>query len=76
MNKEDLRIVYMGTPDFAVEPLQKLVEGGYNIVVSLPCQINQSAGIRQIYLRPLLRNTQWRRVSKCYNLLNSRILTS
>lgn len=32
MNKEDLRIVYMGTPDFAVEPLQKLVEGGYNIV--------------------------------------------
>ena len=32
MNKEDLRIVYMGTPDFAVEPLLKLVEGGYNIV--------------------------------------------
>lgn len=32
MQKEDLRIVYMGTPDFAVEPLQKLVEGGYNIV--------------------------------------------
>lgn len=32
MKKEDLKIVYMGTPDFAVEPLQKLVEGGYNIV--------------------------------------------
>ena len=32
MQKEDLRIIYMGTPDFAVEPLQKLVEGGYNIV--------------------------------------------
>lgn len=32
MNKEDLRIVYMGTPDFAVEPLQKLMEGRYNIV--------------------------------------------
>lgn len=32
MQKEDLRIVYMGTPDFAVEPLQKLVEGGYNVV--------------------------------------------
>lgn len=30
--KKDLRIVYMGTPDFAVEPLSKLVEGGYNIV--------------------------------------------
>ncbi|MBQ8867794.1 MAG: methionyl-tRNA formyltransferase [Bacteroidaceae bacterium] len=32
MQKEDLRIVYMGTPDFAVESLRLLVEGGYNVV--------------------------------------------
>lgn len=32
MKKEDLRIVYMGTPDFAVESLKRLVEGGYNVV--------------------------------------------
>lgn len=32
MKKEDLRIVYMGTPEFAVEGLRCLVEGGYNIV--------------------------------------------
>lgn len=32
MTKEDLRIVYMGTPEFAVESLKALVEGGYNIV--------------------------------------------
>ena len=32
MNKNDLKIVYMGTPDFAVEPLRRLVEGGYNVV--------------------------------------------
>lgn len=32
MKKEDLRIVYMGTPDFAVESLRQLVEGGYNVV--------------------------------------------
>lgn len=32
MRKEDLRIVYMGTPDFAVESLRALVEGGYNVV--------------------------------------------
>ena len=32
MTKDSLRIIYMGTPDFAVEPLKKLVEGGYNIV--------------------------------------------
>lgn len=32
MEKKDLRIVYMGTPEFAVESLRCLVEGGYNIV--------------------------------------------
>lgn len=32
MQKEELRIVYMGTPDFAVESLRQLVEGGYNVV--------------------------------------------
>ncbi len=32
MKKEDLRIVFMGTPDFAVESLRCLVEGGYNVV--------------------------------------------
>lgn len=38
MKKEDLRIVYMGTPDFAVESLRCLVEGGYNVVavVTMP----------------------------------------
>ena len=36
--KENLRIVYMGTPDFAVESLRHLVEGGYNVVgvVTMP----------------------------------------
>lgn len=32
MDKRELRIVYMGTPDFAVESLRALVEGGYNVV--------------------------------------------
>ena len=32
MKKEDLRIVFMGTPEFAVGTLKKLVEGGYNVV--------------------------------------------
>ena len=38
MKKEDMRIVYMGTPDFAVESLRALVEGGYNVVgvVTMP----------------------------------------
>ncbi len=38
MEKKDLRIVYMGTPDFAVESLRQLVEGGYNVagVITMP----------------------------------------
>ena len=32
MEKKDLRIVFMGTPEFAVETLRALVEGGYNVV--------------------------------------------
>lgn len=32
MDKRSLRIVYMGTPDFAVGSLKALVEGGYNVV--------------------------------------------
>lgn len=38
MNKKDLRIVFMGTPDFAVESLKALVDNDYNIVgvVTMP----------------------------------------
>lgn len=38
MTKEDLKIVFMGTPEFAVESLRALVEGGYRVVgvVTMP----------------------------------------
>jgi methionyl-tRNA formyltransferase len=38
MEKRDLRIVFMGTPDFAVESLRALVENGYRVVgvVTMP----------------------------------------
>lgn len=38
MKKEDLRIVFLGTPEFAVESLKRLYEGGYNVVgiVTMP----------------------------------------
>lgn len=41
MRKEDLRIVFLGTPDFAVESLKALVENNYNIVgvVTMPDKI-------------------------------------
>lgn len=38
MNRQDFRIVFMGTPDFSVGSLRALVEGGYNVVavVTMP----------------------------------------
>jgi len=38
MTKSDLRIVYLGTPEFAAASLRALVEGGYNVVavVTMP----------------------------------------
>ena len=38
MTKQDLRIVYLGTPEFAVAGLRTLVENGYNVVavVTMP----------------------------------------
>lgn len=38
MTKDELRIVYMGTPEFAVASLDALVSGGYNVVgvVTMP----------------------------------------
>ncbi len=38
MTKEDLKIVFFGTPDFAVESLSRLVDGGYKVaaVVTMP----------------------------------------
>ena len=38
MTKEELKIVFLGTPDFAVESLKRIVDGGYNVVgvVTMP----------------------------------------
>lgn len=41
MNKSDLRIIFLGTPEFAVACLDKLVTNGYNVVatVTMPDKI-------------------------------------
>lgn len=51
MKKEDLRIVFMGTPEFAVESLKSLVEGGYN-VVAVVTQPDKPVGRHQDTLQP------------------------
>ena len=56
---DSLRIVYMGTPDFAVESLRALVEGGYNVVgvITMPDKpigrhgsVLQPSPVKQYYL--------------------------
>ncbi len=51
MNKNDLRIVFMGTPEFAVETLRALVEGGYN-VVAVVTQPDKPVGRHGSVLQP------------------------
>lgn len=51
MGKRDLRIVFMGTPEFAVGTLRCLVEGGYNIV-AVVTQPDKPVGRHQDHLQP------------------------
>lgn len=51
MDKKDLRIIFMGTPEFAVGTLNRLVEGGYN-VVAVVTQPDKPVGRHQDHLQP------------------------
>ena len=51
MKKEDLKIILRGTPEFAVESLKSLVEGGYN-VVAVVTQPDKPVGRHQDTLQP------------------------
>lgn len=51
MKKEDLRIVFMGTPEFAVETLKALVENGYH-VVAVVTQPDKPVGRHASVLQP------------------------
>ena len=51
MDKKDLRIIFMGTPEFAVGSLKKLVENGYN-VVAVVTQPDKPVGRHHDTLRP------------------------
>lgn len=51
MEKKDLRIVFMGTPEFAVETLKALVENKYN-VVAVVTQPDKAVGRHQTEVQP------------------------
>ena len=44
MNPKTLRIVFMGTPEFAVPSLRRLVAEGYNVVGASPTNRPAAAG--------------------------------
>lgn len=51
MRKEDLRIVFMGTPEFAVPTLKAILEAGYN-VVAVVTQPDKPVGRHGSVLQP------------------------
>ena len=51
MEKKDLRIIFMGTPEFAVATLRALVDGGYN-VVAVVTQPDKPVGRHGSVLQP------------------------
>ena len=53
MEKRDLRIVYMGTPEFAVESLRLLVERGYNVVAVVTMPDNPAGRGHKIQFSPV-----------------------
>ena len=51
MTKKDLRIIFMGTPEFAVETLQALLANDYN-VVAVVTQPDKPVGRHGSVLQP------------------------
>lgn len=53
MEKKDVRIVYMGTPEFAVAPLKALVENGYNVVAVITMPDKPSGRGHKVQFSPV-----------------------
>ncbi len=56
MNRRDLKIVFMGTPEFAQTNLKALIDGGYNVVLAL-CQPDKPVGRKHILTAPPVKVT-------------------
>lgn len=53
MNKEDLRIVFMGTPEFATAPLKALLDAGYSVVAAVTAPDKKAGRGQQIRFSPV-----------------------
>lgn len=47
-----MKIIYLGTPDFAVEPLKKIVESGKYQVVAVVCNNDKPVGRKRVLTPP------------------------
>ena len=60
-----MRIIYLGTPDFAVNPLKKLLENGYN-VVAVVCNHDKPVGRKQVLTPPPVKTLALENNIPCY----------
>lgn len=60
-----MRIVYLGTPDFAVLPLKKLIESGYNVVAVITNR-DKPVGRKQILTPPPVKAIALENNIPCY----------
>ena len=51
MDRRDLKIIFMGTPEFAGTNLKALIDGGYNVVLCL-CQPDKPVGRKHVLTAP------------------------
>ena len=51
MDRRDLKVIFMGTPEFAGTNLKALIDAGYNIVLAL-CQPDKPVGRKHILTAP------------------------
>ena len=72
MKKEDLRIIFMGTPEFAVESLKNLVEGGYN-VVAVVTQPDKAVGRHQDQLQSSQVKQHYIRLQQGFSMIPPQI---
>lgn len=51
MDRRDLKVIFMGTPEFAGTNLKALIDGGFNVVLAL-CQPDKPVGRKHILTAP------------------------
>ena len=56
MDRRDLKIVFMGTPEFAQTNLKALIDGGFNVTAVL-CQPDKPVGRKHILTAPPVKIT-------------------